>query len=452
MKKLLQQKLLLALAAAVILSACNDPVFDYISREVPPEPPLIPGTPTNMVVFNNNIYVASGAFLWRYAGTRWPRWQGGPTSRDRAPIPQPGGRIIQLAATNNFLYALTFEDSRDRVTFTLRRFDGARWVIDDDDTWIIATDKEALEATKWPPITVAGTIRNIHAVHNALFINTEVSETNRTAHQIFYIYEDQGNPENTPLTAVNLEFNGENAEGEISGVAWNGTYYFIPVSYTERIDDTTSRRSGVFVVNSSAAVVRLISDPVFDPDENKRPDRPAAGRFMGIIHLENAANTILVIARNGELFEVTDNDFSRIEGVSMGNHWATGALAIWREDADASPSLLLAGRQSRAALSQGYVEIEIDANGIVMAPPVGEDPPRAAHNFREPLGREISGNISSVHDRLRYTSTIGRHVVNHIFQAPSDITPNMTLFASTQLNGLWSYRQRNYIWQWNAEN
>ena len=456
MKKLLQQKLLLILAAAVILSACNDPVFDAISLEVPPVRPLINGAPTNMVVFSYDttiindsgieeivtdsfIYAASGRILWRYDGTRWERAS-----------PQPSGRIIQLAATNNFLYALTFEDSRDRVTFTLRRFNRA--------IWESITDVE-------------GTIRNIHAVNNALFINTEVSETNRTAHRIFYIYEDQINPEDTSLTAVILQYNNVNAEGEISGVAWNGTYYFIPASYiyeernVETDEITPRRRSGVFVVDSSGAVLRRLAAPVFDSDANRMP----VDRFMGIINLENAANTIVVIARNGELFTVTDSVISDpIRDVSMGNHRATGALAIWRnpdyyltfEDGDPhpSPSLLLAGRQSRTAttafgFTQGYLEIYLDANGIKIEMN-DADPPRNTNNFREP-GLRTGVTVSSVHRHERYMSTLGRHVVNHIFQAPFQLDPDMTLFASTQLNGLWSYRDRGTTvpeWQWNAEN
>jgi hypothetical protein len=60
----------------------------------------------------------------------------------------------------------------------------------------------------------------------------------------------------------------------------------------------------------------------------------------------------------------------------------------------------------------------------------------------------------------RYGETIGSHPVNYLFQVPDYIDPDMVLFAAIQGTGtasdgtdggVWSYRDREDGWQWNAE-
>jgi hypothetical protein len=68
----------------------------------------------------------------------------------------------------------------------------------------------------------------------------------------------------------------------------------------------------------------------------------------------------------------------------------------------------------------------------------------------DPRG-SISPDITVDGNTDRYTATIGKHPINHLFQTPNNIDPRMTFFASTQTAGLWSYRDRTGGWQWNAE-
>jgi hypothetical protein len=86
--------------------------------------------------------------------------------------------------------------------------------------------------------------------------------------------------------------------------------------------------------------------------------------------------------------------------------------------------------------TNGYLEIEI-TNGAVTS----------ASAVHEPG----IGSVTSASNNERYTSGIGKYPVNFIFQAPKGIDTEMTLFASTQTQGLWSYRERDGEWQWNAE-
>ncbi|MDR2134540.1 MAG: hypothetical protein LBP27_05475, partial [Treponema sp.] len=104
--------------------------------------------------------------------------------------------------------------------------------------------------------------------------------------------------------------------------------------------------------------------------------------------------------------------------------------------------LLLAGRQGSKTMTtssgytNGYMEIEIN-NGVV--------------NSNSAVHEPGVGSVTSAANNERYSSGIGKYPVNFLFQAPKNIDENMTLFASTQTQGLWSYRERDGEGQWNAE-
>jgi hypothetical protein len=106
--------------------------------------------------------------------------------------------------------------------------------------------------------------------------------------------------------------------------------------------------------------------------------------------------------------------------------------------------MLLAGRQDSLSYSftygytYGYLELELDTNGI-----------KSGKNFIEP-GKESVSTVN-LGENERFQSTIGKNPVSYLFQVPPAIDANMILFASTQKNGVWSYRDRDGLYQWNAE-
>jgi hypothetical protein len=113
----------------------------------------------------------------------------------------------------------------------------------------------------------------------------------------------------------------------------------------------------------------------------------------------------------------------------------TGALALWGPSGPPpsgnpfgppTPTRLLLGTISGDG-SYGYREMALEASGELggLVP------------FSPGL---VSGG--SVFNNPQYESSLGRRVVNGIIQAP-----DMTIFASTQTDGLWSYR----LGVWNAE-
>jgi len=216
-----------------------------------------------------------------------------------------------------------------------------------------------------------------------------------------------------------------NDTGEINGAAFDGESYFL-----------STKDRGVYRIDDPGEGALLIKYKNTDGSDVNI-------NFSGIINLQDDVQTIFLIARNGDVYTVKDI-ITKTENVSMGGFRATGALAIWREnDQPSSNRLLLAGRQdslrySDSGYTYGYLEIELDINGI-----------KSGKNFVEP-GREPLSTVRQG-ENGHYKNTIGKYPVNYLMQVPSEIDGEMILFASTQKNGVWSYRDRNGNFQWNAE-
>jgi len=371
---------------AFFLFTCKDPVFYAISQEVKPIEPRIKGSPTSFTAYNNRMYVASGNTLYAYNGA----WSGEVS---------PGGNILQIASTNEYLYALCSTDRNNDGRTVVRRFDK------DNSTWLQLGGI----------LDSYSKLHNIFAAGDILFVLATSFST--TSSEIFYsIICIDGND-----TISLLKTPDPNDTGELNGAAFNGTSYFL-----------STLKSGVYIIDKiDDDVLQIRKDA--DGNENN---------FSGIINLQDSEGTILLIARNGSVFTVKDSVINP-ERISMGL-MATGALAIWREnDLQDSNRLLLAGRQeslnySSTSYKYGYMELKLDINGI-----------ETGASFVEPGINPLSSVRQGENER--YQSTLGKYPVNHLFQVPADIDSNMITFASTQKNGVWSYRDRNSLYQWNSE-
>jgi|TergutMp193P3_1026864.scaffolds.fasta_scaffold04981_7 hypothetical protein len=387
MKKTLRIYLFLALIIA--LGACSEPVFYMISVEPPIAEPLIGGSPTNFSVFNKKVYVASGRNIYSYDGTSFEK------------IPsQPGGRILQLAATGSYLYALCLQDSEGKIYL-----------------------KRTSSSGDWEDVTGEtggyNMLQSVYAAEDRVFIGAE-----RNGNFII-LHMTDNDAAYSPLTTGGTN---DKPESMLCGIAYDSQYYYL-----------CTRSNKIFLMPITGGPVTANSK-MKDDDAQKEDDNV---KFTGIINLGN--NTILAISRNGNLYNINaDTDITRLQNISIGSsRYSTGSLAIWRDETD-TPKLLLAGRQDSlvyavdSGYTYGYMELELDSGGI--------NGIKADTNFKVP------GTFpSSVADYERYVSTIGKYPLGHIFQTPADIDPNMTLFASTQKNGVWSYKERDGIFQWNAE-
>ena len=159
--------------------------------------------------------------------------------------------------------------------------------------------------------------------------------------------------------------------------------------------------------------------------------------FMGIINL--GGGQIVALRRDsGELWNVSDSGITNTN--KKMNKYSTTALALWSARAGSGPQLLLAGMQESLVYTTNSAYVNRYREFPLTSGALSGDP-------REPG----QGSPTTAPDTAKYTSSIGKHPVNHLFQAPYSVDSEMTLFAATENQGLWSYRARSGIPQWNAE-
>jgi hypothetical protein len=373
-----------------VFAACNDPIFYTISQEVAPKDPRIPGGPANFAVFTYNAVPR----LYAASGSKlhWYTTKNG-TGWDNGEMPQPGGRIKSIGATSGYLYAVCYDDSGYLRSSALKRI--------------------AQNGTKWETLTADSSasayplLQSLYSpdqAGNVVFIGAEFND----GFAILYVDSASGT-EMKFLTA---------SDELLTGAASDGTNYYL------------STGAGIFQVDSSISTCSPL---------------PATGQFMGIISLETTPPAIAAIERSGQLYFVSAAGAeaakdSEGKDITIGN-FASGGLALWSKGTE---KLLLAGKEDNkqssvtSGFTYGYREFIINTDG---------SSPVSLSNAREP-----GSPPSSADDTERYKSTIGKLPVNYLYQAPGDIDAEMTLFAATQKNGVWSYRDRpSGGWQWNAE-
>jgi hypothetical protein len=358
----------------LLISSCNDPVFFHVSQDHPALEPMIPGSPTKFIEFNNAVYVASGNHLWNYTGT----W----SEKIEVKNPNSGEElfwIVDIAATASHLYIVVINHESK----------GELW-------------RAPLGLVSWERVegTTNLNVQSIFTANNVLFIGARVEENSITTNNVYYFKDE-------PISSAIIT----NAPQILNGVAIAGSNYFLSAGNVYSIPDTLTSAS-------------LISG--------------LPNNFLGIIN--TASDRIVGITYNGGLFYVNPAITSPI--ATSGNdatRIATGALAVWANDGN---RLLLIGRYSG-----GYMEMVINTDGSI---DVGTT---TRNNFRGPGLNDPSSVGNANNARSLYINSINRRPVNFIFQTPSGIDEHRMLLASTQLNGVWSFRRhRNDNYEsWNAE-
>jgi hypothetical protein len=244
-------------------------------------------------------------------------------------------------------------------------------------------------------------LQSVYSANDNIFIgaSNNVGASN-ASFSVFYFTDDSTEPKTTGIS------------GEITGAAYDGSDYYL-----------CTKDSGIYSGSSLSSLNRI--------------DNTSGMVFLGIINI--TPDDTAVITRGGNLLKVKGSAITNMN-TDLGGRTATGALAVWRTEAAGAPKLLLAGRQDRldytvdSGYTYGYLELELNGSGGI-----------ESGKFTEPGINSTSSVIDG--DNERYKSTIGKHPVNFIFQAD-----DLTLFASTQKNGVWSYRKsKDGKYQWNAE-
>jgi hypothetical protein len=412
--------ILVALGLLAIFACNQDPIFYIIAKETAPQRPRIEGAPTNMVVFEREyndpdnpgekkrvpiMYVASGRLHWYARAGKGV----GVSSWDSFEyyIPQPTEtKIISLAVTPTRLYALCFDDQNSTNAIL-------RYIEFDTNVWAENAWKVIPSNPLYPPI------QSIYTDPKNERLFAGVRRGNTSGFAILYL------DDNDTLQIFKHE------AGLLSGVIYreqDSSFYLCTLG-------------DIFQVHKDTITTyNLLLDSV---------------SIMGMIKLEDADETIIAVARGGGyLYEITPElklitYFDSSDNYMQTGGYATGALALWEGPADSHPEAtlkkLIAGVQGRLSSSSssssythGYVEFLIDGNGLLNT------------NFLR--GDSKTGTLQSVHDNDRYTASLGKHPINHLFQTPPEIDEKRIFFASTQTAGLWSYRNRtDGGWQWNAE-
>ena len=411
----------IALMAAGVLAAVScrqDPIFFIITSETAPQKPRIEGSPTNMVVFERALpgreavpvlYVASGRLHWyaKAEGSNTPQWDS-----NEYKIPQPRGRIISLAATKDRLYALCLDGHSANATL--------RYIEPDSDGGNVWKEIGS-QAAEYP------FIQSVYADPETgqLFAGARRNSKDRATYSILYLDSDDTLKMLKAETAI---FSG--------AVYRNGVYYLC------------TRGSGIFRINEADLVVGANESTLQLADITNIDDKNNDQTIISMIKLKDEAATIIAVTRReGYLYKVSEDSIERMynnttkEWISTG-WYATGALSLW-EGGDYK--MLIAGIQgglystTTSSYTYGYVEFDLNTDG--------------SFNTDSASTRRRPPNLQSAPDNDRYTASLGKHPINHLFQVPVEIDDNKTFFASTQTAGLWSYKDRpkNGGEQWNAE-
>ncbi|MDR1636892.1 MAG: hypothetical protein LBR93_06100 [Treponema sp.] len=400
-----KQPLILLFFTLLLGASCRDPIFYKISREVKPLEPRIKGVPTKFVVYDDGdgyyMYVAA-ASLHRYKNGGWDNWPSGWVA--------PPGKVFDLAATTDYLYALV-NPERPEVY---------RWDGDSGSEW------EPVEGYSGSPQSIYGEIDadGIPLLGGKVFLGARQGDPSEKGIDYSIFYADDKTSDFTWLNT------GGNT-GFLTGAALAGAggTHFISTS-----------GSGAYSWDESAGTTATRVEDI-------------SPNLEGIIWA--GGTKVFAFSRGADIYEITTST-APSSGTHKGgaSYHFTGAVALWKEPLSKPPATPTKGKillGIRDSGNYGYVEVPFDlssgdldyntAGGVDLHKP-GNAPP------------------STVTDSSLFDTTLRPHPVNSIFQAPYSVDPNMVVFAAVQGtgsttndidSGVWSYRERDGIWQWNAE-
>jgi hypothetical protein len=249
----------------------------------------------------------------------------------------------------------------------------------------------------WTGSTTVSGAQQIYGAGNTLFIGNGSAVYNGAGTQI------TGSPD---------------PGGLLSGAAWDGTNYYISTA-----NMWGNEKTGIFTVSGTTAtkVYHSSSDV----------------SVKGIIA---AGSTVVAVNSEGQIIYKDGNisDFSSpiSPGVSF-----TGGMAVWYYSGD--KKILLGLLRGSGTFPYGYRELDLDASGDVDSSAVFV-----------PGDTDNSARTTSIDPGSRETSAIGKYPVTSLYVIPGstgDSSGRPVIVASTQKDGVWSYRVRRGSPQWNGE-
>jgi hypothetical protein len=389
------------LAAVLVLSAglcwsCRDPIFYDISTEVALNDPKIPGGPTPIIVHGDRLYTSNGRiyFYDKPASGGRGHWEG----LDTQP---PGGNAKAIALAGDTLYALTIEGTYLNSTRLYKR------------------SVAAAASGEWIPVENPSDYSGLQSIFGAgdyLFAggirNGDLA--------ILYIEKDA-----SALTLLAETTTGGDKLSELRGLAlFNGQYYM------------ATARNGIY---RFAGPEDILGAPLALDTAAALPASLEADDFVGLLPIDSF---LYGIAGGGSIWRGKADGSGQLI-----RHFAdvrfTGAMGIWQNPAGGNERFLLIGRgvmptSTLSAYTYGYYELEIRGGEL------------NTDNLYIP-GNEV---VSSVENHGQYVTSLQKNPLNGIYQVPwTENNGERPIFASSQQNGLWSYRKngRSGNMEWNIE-
>jgi hypothetical protein len=254
------------------------------------------------------------------------------------------------------------------------------------------------DGTTWAEVTkdsFYNFIDSIYGAKDTLFVGAHPTGSTDT-YGIFY---DNG----VTLTPVQT---GLGSGGALVGAVWDGTNYYVATASL-----------GIFYGTTVSALTTATAISGTTPSNYSYS-------LNGLIAL---TGQIVAVGRHnsngGYLIAGTSAGFTTY--ISGNSYKFDGALALATYRAN---QLLLLGGSS-GIYSNGYMEIVLSGGKVGSAPS---------------LQSPGNGSTTTVTDNAKYAASLGKKLVNQLFQYPQS---DGILFASTNLYGLWAYRNN----EWNAQ-
>jgi len=253
---------------------------------------------------------------------------------------------------------------------------------------------KSINGTSWTQLVAPGAypfLQSIYGAGTTLFVGARDDDSDDYA-----VYYDNAGV----LASVKT---GLGDGGLLVGAVYGGANFYI-----------ATRGEGIFAANSPANLTAATA---------VTGSTDSAYQLNGLIQV--GTTKVVAVGHGGYLLHGDTGGFT---AVSYANTAFTGALALWDDGSAGNAELLLLGYEDTDdSYTFGYREIVLVAGEI------------SGTSLQEPG----EGAVSSEADNATYVGSLGKKVVNHLFQTSLG---GRTLFAATQFDGLWSYRD-----EWNAE-
>jgi hypothetical protein len=260
-----------------------------------------------------------------------------------------------------------------------------------------------LNGTNWDPLGHISGAEQIYGADDRLFIGTKSTVYDETLSSI------------TGVKGLLRGAIGDNLSG-----------YYICMAEAWASDPDEPENTGIFTVPG----LGVAATKVYPPSGNVS--------VKGII---NAGTTIVAVTENTIVYQDSIGGFDD-DPISPGVSF-TGGMALWEHGTE--KKILLGLKKGSGTFAYGYRELDLDGSGDVIT------------KVYEP-GNVTDGRTTSIDPGSRETSAIGKHPVTALYAIPSSPALNSgdsdgrpIIVASTQQNGVWSYRVRQGTPQWNGE-